>query len=108
VIAYSPGRRSGSSKWRRRWKRLSPLPRCNYSDTGDVGPSGEGLGAAGPEVCGGAVVATAGENIGDLVMGGKEALNLPRRLEPLHDPLSTPGRLMGVFDPVIEALVCRC
>src|SRR5438093_2811290 len=38
-------------------------------------------------------------------MGGKEALNLPRRLEPLHDPLSSSGRLMGVFGPVIEALV---
>jgi hypothetical protein len=51
------------------------------------------------------VVSAAGENVGDLVMGGKEALNLPRRLEPLHDPLSSSGRLMGVFGPVIEALV---
>jgi len=33
----------------------------DHSGTGDVGPSGEGLGAAGPEVCGGAVIATAGE-----------------------------------------------
>src|SRR6266436_1486453 len=46
-----------------------------------------------------------GKNVGDLVMGGKEALNLPRRLEPLHDPLSSSGRLMGVFGAVIEALV---
>jgi len=46
-----------------------------------------------------------GGNVGDLVMSGKEALNLPRRLEPLHDPLSSSGRLMGVFGPVIEALV---
>jgi len=38
-------------------------------------------------------------------MSGKEALNLPRRLEPLHDPLSSSGRLMGVFGPIIEALV---
>src|SRR6266436_5865951 len=38
-------------------------------------------------------------------MSGKEALNLPWRLEPLHDPLSSSGRLMGVFGPVIEALV---
>jgi hypothetical protein len=51
------------------------------------------------------VVSAAGENVGDLVMGGKEALNLPRRLEPLHDPLSSSGRLMGIFGPVIEALV---
>src|SRR6202045_4343531 len=68
-------------------------------------PGGEGLGAAGPEVRGGVVVSAAGENVGDLVMSGKEALNLPRRLEPLHDPLSSSGRLMGVFGPVIEALV---
>ena len=51
------------------------------------------------------MVSTAGENVGDLVVGRKEALNLPRRLEPLHDPLSSSGRLMGVFGPVIEALV---
>jgi hypothetical protein len=42
--------------------------------------------------CGGAVISTAGENIGDLVMGGKEALNLPRRLEP-------PGPVGGSFRP---------
>ena len=33
------------------------------------------------------------------------SLNVRRRLEPLHDPLSSSGRLMGVFGPVIEALV---
>src|SRR5947207_8559629 len=70
-----------------------------------MGPGGEGLGAAGPEVCGGVVVSAAGEHIGDLIMGGKEALHLPRRLEPLHDPLSSSGRLMGVFGPIIEVLV---
>ena len=53
------------------------------------------------------VVSATGENVGDLVMSGKEALNLPRRLEPLHDPLSSSGRLMGVFGPVIEALAIR-
>src|SRR5947209_12120800 len=74
-------------------------------DAGDVGPGGEGLGAAGPEVGGGVVVSAAGENVGELVMSGKEALNVPRRLEPLHDPLSASGRLMGVFGPVIETLV---
>jgi hypothetical protein len=51
------------------------------------------------------VVSAAGENVGDLVMGGKETLNLPRRLEPLHDPLPSSGRLMGVLSPVIEAFV---
>ena len=70
-----------------------------------MGPGGEGLGAAGPEFCGGVVVSAAGENVGDLVMSGKETLNLPRRLEPLHDPLSSSGWLMGVFGPVMGALV---
>jgi hypothetical protein len=51
------------------------------------------------------VVSAAGENVGQPVMSGKEALNVPRRLEPLHDPLSSSGRLMGVFGPLIEALV---
>jgi len=37
--------------------------------------------------------------------GGKEALNVPRRLEPLHDPLSSSGGLMRVFGLVIEPLV---
>src|ERR1700730_13938023 len=76
-----------------------------HGEAGDVGPGGLGLGETGPEVRGGVVVSTAGENVGDLVMGGKEALNLARRLEPLHDPLSSSGWLMGVFGPVIEALV---
>src|SRR3984893_16027658 len=79
---------------------MQPLRHARY-----VGPGGGGRGGAGPEVRGGVVCSAAGENVGDLVMGGKEALNLPRRLEPLHDPLSPSGRLMGVFGPVIEALV---
>jgi hypothetical protein len=75
---------------------------------GDVGPGSEGLDAAGVRICGGVTVSTAKENVGDLVMGGKEALNLPQRLEPLHDPLSAPGWLIAVFGPVSEALVLRC
>jgi thiosulfate dehydrogenase len=37
-------------------------------------------------------------------MSRKEALNLPRRLEPLHDPLSSSGRLMGVFAAAAYAM----
>src|ERR1700730_18116120 len=81
------------------------MARAGWRHAGDVGPGGEGLGAAEPEVRGGVVVSAAGENVGDLIMSGKEELNLPRRLERLHDPLSSSGRLMGVFGPVIEALV---
>ena len=59
----------------------------------------------GAEVRGGVVVSVVGKTAGDLIMDRKEALDLPRRLEPLHDPLSSPGRLGGVFSPVVEALV---
>jgi hypothetical protein len=38
-------------------------------------------------------------------MGGKKPLHLPRRLETLHDPLSSSGWLMGILRPVVEALV---
>src|ERR1700752_22678 len=38
-------------------------------------------------------------------MGGKQALHLPRRLEPLHDTLAAAGRLMRILGPVVEALV---
>ena len=86
------GKRAGLSD-ARRYARL-----CRHGDAGDVCPSGEGLGAAGPTVRGGVVVSVAGENVGDLVMGGKEALNLPRRLEPLHDPLVV-GSVDGSFRP---------
>src|SRR5271163_4909133 len=78
---------------------------CSLGNAGDIGPGGEGLGAAEPEACCSVAVSAAGENVGDLVVSGEEALNLPRRLEPLHDPLSSSRRLMGVLGPVIEALV---
>ena len=51
------------------------------------------------------MVSEAGEKIGDLVVRGKEALDLARRLEALHDPLSSPGWLMGVFSPIVEPFV---
>jgi hypothetical protein len=40
------------------------------------------LTADGPEFCGGAVALAAGENVGDLVIGGKKPLHLQSRLEP--------------------------
>jgi hypothetical protein len=51
------------------------------------------------------VISTVGEDVGNLVVSGKEALDLPRRFEPLHDPLSSPGRLMEIFGSIVEALV---
>lgn len=72
------------------WRRRRPRPRSR---------------AGGLEGCGGVVVSAAGKNIGDLVVDRKEALDLPRRLEPLHDPLSSSGWLMGVLGPVVETFV---
>src|SRR5271166_5001227 len=43
--------------------------------------------------------------VGDLIVCGKKPLHLPRRLETLHDPLSSSCRLVGVFRPVVEAFV---
>ena len=45
------------------------------------------------------------EEVVDLVVGGEETLGVPGRLEPLHLPFSSSGRLMGVLRPVVEALV---
>ena len=47
----------------------------------------------------------AGKDVGDLVMGGKKPLHLPRRLEALHEPLPSPGRLVGILRPVVETLM---
>ena len=47
----------------------------------------------------------ADENVGDLIMGGKKPLHLPRRLEPLHDPIASSRRLVGILRSVIEAFV---
>ena len=63
------------------------------------------LTADGMKLRGGVLTGTAGENVGDLIMDGKKPLHLPWRLEPLHDPLSSSGRLMGIFRTVVQALV---
>jgi hypothetical protein len=54
---------------------------------------------------GGVLARAAGENVGDLIMGRQKPLHLPRQLEALHDPLSSPRRLMGIFRSIIEPLV---
>ena len=61
--------------------------------------------AGGTKPGGGIVVAAARENVGDLIMGRKKPLRVARRLEPLHDPLSSSGRLVGILRPVVEAFV---
>jgi len=55
-----------------------------------------------------AVIAAEVEEIVDPVMGGEEALGLARRLEPLHLPLASPGRLMGVLRSIVLGLPPWC
>jgi hypothetical protein len=45
------------------------------------------------------------EKFVDRVVGGQEPLSLSGRLEPLHLPFSSAGRLVRVLCPVIEPLV---
>ena len=45
------------------------------------------------------------EQVGDRIVNGDGTLKMSRRLEPFHDELSSPRRLMGVFRPVIQSLV---
>src|SRR5215216_355808 len=78
---------------------------CPSGHAGDRGPGLKGLGPSGSVLGGRAVIAAEVEEIVDPVMGGEEALGLSRRLEPLHLPLASSGRLMGVFGPVVEAFM---
>ncbi|KAF0124252.1 MAG: hypothetical protein FD148_2525 [Methylocystaceae bacterium] len=45
------------------------------------------------------------EEIGELIVNGQEALRLSHRFEPLHDPLSSPRRLMRIFRSIVQAFV---
>jgi hypothetical protein len=77
----------------------------SHRHAGDLGPDDEGLTADGMKLGGGILVGAAGENVGDLIVGGKKPLHLPQRLEALHGPLSSSGRLVGILRPVVEALM---
>jgi hypothetical protein len=54
---------------------------------------------------GGILAGTAGENVGDLVVGRPKPLHLPRRLEPLHDSLPSSRPLVEVLHAIIEAFM---
>lgn len=51
------------------------------------------------------VVAGNVKEVGDRTADGNETLKLSRGFEALHDPLSPPDRLMGVFCPIVQSLV---
>src|ERR671913_302220 len=85
--------------------RRLPCQRGRGSNPADVGPGLERPRPRGSIFAGGEVVAAEVEEVVDLVVGGEEALCLPRRLEALHLPLSSPCRLVRVLRPVVQALV---
>ena len=64
------------------------------SNPADIGPYLERMRPCGAVLAGGDAVAAEVEEVVDLVMGGEEALCLPRRLEPLHLPFSSSRRLV--------------
>src|SRR3954463_13218489 len=72
---------------------------CPSGHAGDLGPGLKGLGPGGSILAGGGGSAGGVEEVVDPIGGGEEALSLARRLEPLHLPLASSGRLMGVFGP---------
>jgi len=45
------------------------------------------------------------EKIGELIVYRQEFLDLPWRFEPLHDPLSSPRRLMRILRPIVQPFV---
>src|SRR5689334_23871288 len=65
----------------------------------------KGLGPGGSVLGGREVIAAEVEEIVDPVMGGEETLGLARRLEPLHLPLPSSGRLVRILCSVIQALM---
>src|SRR5215210_6288589 len=78
---------------------------CPSGHAGDLGPGLEGLGPGGSILAGGAVVAAEVGQVIDLIVSGEEGLSLAGRLEALHLSLPSPGRLMRILRPVVQAFV---
>ena len=45
------------------------------------------------------------EQVGNWIMDGDKALQMPLRFEALHDPLSPPDWWVGILRPIVQALV---
>jgi hypothetical protein len=54
------------------------------------------------------LIGVASENVGDLIMDGKESLHLPWRLEAFHDPLSSSRRLVRILCPIVDGFMLAC
>src|SRR3954465_6486782 len=78
---------------------------CPSGHAGDLGPGLKGLGSGGSILGGRAVIATKVEQVADLVVGGEKALGVAGRLEALHLPLASSGRLVRILRPVIQSVM---
>src|SRR5689334_2860084 len=89
------------------WVRLQQgrFGLCGCLNAADIVPRLEGAGPLGTVLGCRHQVAGHEEEVVDLVVGGREALSVPGRLEPLHLPFSSSGRLVRVLCPVVEPLV---
>jgi hypothetical protein len=74
---------------------------CPSGHAGDLSPGLEGLGSGGSILTGGAVIAAEVEEVGNLIVSREKALGLAGRLEALHLPLASPGRLMRILRSVV-------
>ena len=87
-------------------KRVAKLADlCGKLSGRDRSPGRNGPRTSSAIVDGGKSVAGKVKEIGDLIVNGQEHLDLSRRFEPLHYPLSAPRRQMKVFRPVVDSLV---
>src|SRR4051812_13269627 len=92
--------------WSRQGRRGRPNERlCPSGDAADLGPGLEGPGPGGSVLGGREVIAAEVEQVLDLIVGREEALGLAGRLEALHLPLPSSGRLVRILGSVIQALV---
>ena len=71
-------------------------------DAGDIAPGLKGTVTGSTVIVGGQEVATELEEVVDLAVAGKEPLGMPRRLEALHLPFSSPCRLVRDFGLIVE------
>jgi hypothetical protein len=80
---------------------------CTKADVGDIAPSPKATVTGSTVIVGGQELATKLEEVVDRAKAGEVPLGMPRRLEAMHLPFSSPRRLMRDLGPVVsERLVC--
>ena len=81
---------------------------CSDRDAclGNVAPYGEGAVARGATFLSGRLLWIRNvKEVPDLIMNRQKPLRLSARLEAFHDPFASPGQLMRILRPIVQALV---